>query len=93
MQATARILRQDAGPNIAAVEFSGWDTHANQGVAGGALNIELVLGAADDNLPGGRANRLSAQAGAAQCEQGQEARCAAAISFAFDLEFHWRLSG
>ena len=38
MRATARILRQEKGPNIAEVEFSGWDTHANQGVAGGALD-------------------------------------------------------
>lgn len=38
MQAAAKILRQDNGPNIAAVEFSGWDTHANQGLAGGALD-------------------------------------------------------
>lgn len=38
MQATARILRPETGPNIAAVEFSGWDTHANQGGAGGALD-------------------------------------------------------
>jgi len=38
MRATARILRQDEGPNIAAMEFSGWDTHANQGLAGGALD-------------------------------------------------------
>jgi uncharacterized protein (DUF1501 family) len=38
MQAAARILRQDHGPNIAAMEFSGWDTHANQGMAGGALD-------------------------------------------------------
>jgi uncharacterized protein (DUF1501 family) len=38
MQAAARILRQDDGPNIAAMEFSGWDTHANQGMAGGALD-------------------------------------------------------
>ncbi len=38
MRATARILRQEDGPNIAAVEFSGWDTHANQGLAGGALD-------------------------------------------------------
>jgi uncharacterized protein (DUF1501 family) len=38
MQAAARILRQDGGPNIAAMEFSGWDTHANQGLAGGALD-------------------------------------------------------
>jgi uncharacterized protein (DUF1501 family) len=38
MQAAARILRQDQGPNIAAMEFSGWDTHANQGLAGGPLD-------------------------------------------------------
>ena len=38
MQAAARILRPDGGPNIAAMEFSGWDTHANQGLAGGALD-------------------------------------------------------
>ena len=38
MQATAKFLRQDGGPNVAAVEFSGWDTHANQGLAGGALD-------------------------------------------------------
>lgn len=38
MQAAARILRQEQGPNIAAMEFSGWDTHANQGLAGGALD-------------------------------------------------------
>jgi len=38
MQAAAKILRQEQGPNIAAMEFSGWDTHANQGMAGGALD-------------------------------------------------------
>ncbi len=38
MQAAARILRQAQGPNVAAMEFSGWDTHANQGLAGGALD-------------------------------------------------------
>jgi uncharacterized protein (DUF1501 family) len=38
MQAAARILKQNGGPNIAAVEFSGWDTHANQGLTGGALD-------------------------------------------------------
>jgi len=42
MQAAARILKQDAGPNIAAVEFSGWDTHANQGLTGGALDRLLA---------------------------------------------------
>jgi uncharacterized protein (DUF1501 family) len=38
MQAAARILRTSTGPNVAAMEFSGWDTHANQGLAGGALD-------------------------------------------------------
>lgn len=38
LEAAARILRQENGPNVAAVEFSGWDTHANQGLAGGALD-------------------------------------------------------
>ena len=38
MQAAAKILRQERGPNIAAMEFSGWDTHANQGMGGGALD-------------------------------------------------------
>ena len=48
MQAAARILRQEAGPNIAAMEFSGWDTHANQGMAGGAL--DRLLGQLADGL-------------------------------------------
>ena len=38
MQATARMLRQDNGPNVAAMEVSGWDTHANQGLKDGALD-------------------------------------------------------
>ena len=42
MRATARILREADGPNIAAMEFSGWDTHANQGLAGGALDRLLA---------------------------------------------------
>ncbi|MGH8187396.1 MAG: DUF1501 domain-containing protein, partial [Steroidobacteraceae bacterium] len=48
MQAAARILRQEKGPNIAAMEFSGWDTHANQGTAGGAL--DRLLGQLADGL-------------------------------------------
>ncbi|CAN5775443.1 DUF1501 domain-containing protein [soil metagenome] len=48
MQASARILRQSTGPNVAAVEFSGWDTHANQGLAGGAL--DRLLGQLADGL-------------------------------------------
>lgn len=50
MQAAARILRRETGPNVAAVEFSGWDTHANQGLVGGAL----------DRLLGQLANGLEA---------------------------------
>ncbi|HEY0670617.1 MAG TPA: DUF1501 domain-containing protein [Longimicrobiales bacterium] len=48
MQASARILRQNTGPNVAAVEFSGWDTHANQGLAGGAL--DRLLGQLGEGL-------------------------------------------
>lgn len=48
MQAAARILRQENGPNIAALEFGGWDTHANQGMAGGAL--DRLLGQLADGL-------------------------------------------
>jgi uncharacterized protein (DUF1501 family) len=48
MRAAARILRQNTGPNVAAVEFSGWDTHANQGGAGGAL--DRLLGQLADGL-------------------------------------------
>ncbi|MBT8477395.1 MAG: DUF1501 domain-containing protein [Gemmatimonadetes bacterium] len=38
MRATARFVGQADGPNVAAVEFGGWDTHANQGMAGGSLD-------------------------------------------------------
>jgi uncharacterized protein (DUF1501 family) len=38
LAAAARILRQPDGPNVAALEFSGWDTHANQGLSGGQLD-------------------------------------------------------
>lgn len=38
MGAAARFLRDPVGPNVAAMEFSGWDTHANQGMAGGVLD-------------------------------------------------------
>jgi uncharacterized protein (DUF1501 family) len=53
MQAAARILRGEGGPNIAAVEFSGWDTHANQGLAGGAL--DRLLGQLAEGLMAFRA--------------------------------------
>lgn len=38
MTAAARFLREPGGPNVAALEFSGWDTHANQGMQGGRLD-------------------------------------------------------
>lgn len=38
MDAVARFLRDPEGPNVAAVEFGGWDTHAAQGMAGGVLD-------------------------------------------------------
>lgn len=38
MEATARFMGEPDGPNVAAVEFSGWDTHANQGMARGRLD-------------------------------------------------------
>jgi uncharacterized protein (DUF1501 family) len=58
MQAAARILRQDNGPNIAAMEFSGWDTHANQGMAGGAL--DRLLGQLADGIVAFRAEMRQA---------------------------------
>jgi len=48
MEAAARILRTETGPNVAAVEFSGWDTHANQGLGGGPL--DRLLGQLADGL-------------------------------------------
>jgi len=38
MTAAARFLKEPGGPNVAALEFSGWDTHANQGMQGGQLD-------------------------------------------------------
>ncbi len=42
MSAAARFLTANDGPRIAVVEASGWDTHANQGAAGGALANRLA---------------------------------------------------
>lgn len=49
MRATARFLREPDGPNVAAVEFGGWDTHTNQGLAGGSLD-RLLAGLAEGIL-------------------------------------------
>ena len=38
MRTTATLLNQPDGPNVAAMEVSGWDTHANQGMKEGALD-------------------------------------------------------
>jgi len=42
LTATADLLTRDNGPNIAAVEFNGWDTHRNQGGAQGQLDRQLA---------------------------------------------------
>ena len=60
MKAAAKILKQDQGPNIAAMEFSGWDTHANQGLAGGAL--DRLLGQLAEGLVAFRTDMGSAWA-------------------------------
>jgi uncharacterized protein (DUF1501 family) len=46
LDATARFLREPGGPNVAAVELGGWDTHAAQGTAGGGLDRRLGILAA-----------------------------------------------
>ena len=38
----AELMRSDGGPEIAVIEASGWDTHANQGGARGALATRLA---------------------------------------------------
>ncbi len=42
MRAASRFLRDPEGPNVAALEFSGWDTHAGQGMEGGRLDRLLA---------------------------------------------------
>jgi uncharacterized protein (DUF1501 family) len=37
----ANLMRSDGGPDIAVIEASGWDTHANQGGAKGILSTRL----------------------------------------------------
>lgn len=41
MDKTGDILSADNGPNIAALELGGWDTHANQGSVNGRLSNQL----------------------------------------------------
>ncbi len=61
MAAAAKILRPDGGPNVAAMEFSGWDTHANQGLAGGSL--DRLLGQLAEGLVALRTDMGPAWAG------------------------------
>ena len=58
MRAAAHILREEGGSNIAAMEFSGWDTHANQGLAGGTL--DRLLGQLAEGLTAFRTEMQSA---------------------------------
>ena len=39
--AAADLLKRQDGPNIAALEFNGWDTHRGQGMAQGSLDRRL----------------------------------------------------
>jgi uncharacterized protein (DUF1501 family) len=39
----ATLMRSDGGPDVAVMEASGWDTHANQGGAKGALAQRLAV--------------------------------------------------
>ena len=43
MESTARFLKAPSGPRIAVLESGGWDTHANQGAANGALATRLTM--------------------------------------------------
>jgi uncharacterized protein (DUF1501 family) len=38
----ANLMRSDGGPEVAVIEATGWDTHANQGGAKGALATRLA---------------------------------------------------
>jgi uncharacterized protein (DUF1501 family) len=42
LQSAARFLTTPDGPSIAVIELGGWDTHANQGAASGALANRLA---------------------------------------------------
>ena len=51
----ATLMRSEGGPDVAVIEASGWDTHANQGGANGALaqrlaGLDLALRGLADEL-------------------------------------------
>ncbi len=48
LETAAKFLNAEDGPRIAVVEANGWDTHANQGAASGALANQF--GALDEGL-------------------------------------------
>jgi uncharacterized protein (DUF1501 family) len=41
-RAAANFLVQPDGPSVAMFDTTGWDTHANQGAAQGALSLRLA---------------------------------------------------
>jgi uncharacterized protein (DUF1501 family) len=40
-EAAARLMSSPSGPRIGALSYDGWDTHANEGAAGGQLSARL----------------------------------------------------
>ena len=50
----AKFLAQPDGPRVGALALDGWDTHVNEGIAGGRLS--QLLGALDDALAAVKAN-------------------------------------
>ena len=40
-EAAARLMSSPSGPRIGALAYDGWDTHANEGAAGGQLSTRL----------------------------------------------------
>jgi len=52
--AAAKFLAQPDGPRVGALPLDGWDTHVNEGIAGGQL--ALLLGALDSGLAAAKDN-------------------------------------
>lgn len=60
MDAAANFLTADNGPQVAVLEFGGWDTHANQGSSSGALANRLsALDAGLTSLRNGMGSKWS----------------------------------
>ena len=75
MTAAARFLAAEDGPRIAVIESGGWDTHANQGAATGALANRLAaLDAGLAALQGGLGEHWSDTVVAVVTEFGRTVR-------------------